>query len=160
MSIKEQTEQALATLLGQDLVPGSTIKAEIFEQALGTKRSEQAFMFLISRIRQALYDKGIYLSGEGFKETGCFEIAPPTENRHILQRALDRAERDIEGKIRLAVNTDTSSFNEYEKRKHENTLRQASLKLDAMRHARLFEAKLKKLQTKPVVDIEPEETSS
>jgi hypothetical protein len=81
---------------------------------------------------------GLYLSGEGFKETGCFEIVPPTENRHILQRAMDRAERDLEGKIRLVVNTDTTGFNDYERRKHENTLRQASLKLDAMRRRQML----------------------
>jgi hypothetical protein len=158
MSQQETVQRALATLMGQQLVPGSTIKAETLEEALGIKRTDPAFMFLVSRIRQSLYDFGIYFSGEGFKETGCFEIAPPTENRHILQRGLDRAERDIEGKIRLCVNTNTSGFNEYEKRKHENTLRQASLKLDAMRQAREFEAKLKRLPKKLVVDVETETT--
>jgi hypothetical protein len=157
MSQQEQTQRALASLMGQQLMPGSIIKAEVLEEALGIPRTDHAFMFLISRIRQSLYDFGIYLSGEGFKETGCFEIAPPTENRHILQRALDRAERDIEGKIRLAANTHTSQFNEYEKRKHDNTLRQASLKLDAMRHAREFEAKLKRAK-KNVIDVETETT--
>jgi hypothetical protein len=156
MSQQETVQRVLATLMGQQLVPGSTIKAETLEEALGIKRTDPAFMFLASRIRQSLYDFGIYFSGEGFKETGCFEIAPPTENRHILQRALDRAERDIEGKIRLCANTDTSQFNEYEKRKHENILRQASLKLDAMRHAREFEAKLKRAKKNVVVDIEAE----
>jgi hypothetical protein len=157
MNQQEQTQRALATLMGQQLVPGSTIKADVLEEALGIQRTDHAFMFLVSRIRQSLYDFGIYLSGEGFKETGCFEIVPPTENRHVLQRAIDRAERDIEGKIRLVANTDTSAFNEYEKRKHENTLRQASLKLDAMRHAREFEAKLKRAR-KNIVDVETETT--
>lgn len=136
MSQKQNVEKALARLIQEnELKPGTLIKAEVFENLLGLSRNEQAYSFLISRIRHALYEHGIYLSGEGFSETGAYEIADPRDHYWIAKLAVAKAARDLEGKQTLLLNTPLEGLNDLEKRRHENGLRDLSQKLDAMRRA-------------------------
>jgi hypothetical protein len=127
------TERAITKLIESKLEPGTLIKAEVFEQLLGISRNSQAFSWLISDIRHALWPHGFHLSGSGFAETGAFEITHPRDNYWLLKLAIARADRDIEGKIVLCSNTRMDMLSELEKRRHENMLRQAQLKLSAMR---------------------------
>ena len=139
---REKSERALAQIMGQNLQPGSVIRGEVFEEALQLKRTDQAYGFLISKIRQELYRHGLYLSGEGFSETGCYEILMPADNYWVAKLALARADRDLEGKMTLLAHTNVTGLTELQKRRHENGLREISLKLSAMRRAREFEHRL------------------
>jgi hypothetical protein len=135
MESKTQIKEAVTKLVGQKLEPGTLIKAEVFEEMLGISRSTQAFSWLISYIRRGLYEHGIYLSGEGFTKTGAFEIYHPRDNYWITKLSLQRAEHDLEGKQTLMINTKLDGFSELEKRRHENMLREVSMKLAAMQRA-------------------------
>jgi hypothetical protein len=136
-------DAAIEKILGGDLRPGRLIKAEIFEEVLALKRGEQAYGFLISKIRQELYNRGLYLSGEGLASSGCYEILAPEDNYWIAKLALARADRDLEGKMTLLANTNLEQLNDLQRRRHEGALREISIKLAAMRRAREFERKLK-----------------
>ena len=148
-------EKAVSKLIGTPLEPGTLVKAEIFEELLGISRNSQVFSFLISDIRRALYNHGIYLSGEGFTETGAYEIANPRDNYWYARLAIERAERDIEGKLILLMNTRLETFSNLEKRRHENMIREISMKLNAIRHAEEIEKMFKKRKPK---DLELEES--
>jgi hypothetical protein len=135
MESKTKIKEAVTKLVGQKLEPGTLIKAEVFEEMLGISRNTQAFSWLISHIRRGLYQHGIYLSGEGFTQTGAFEIYHPRDNYWVTKLSLQRAEHDLEGKQTLMLNTDSKTFSDLEKRRHENMLREVSLKLAAMQRA-------------------------
>jgi hypothetical protein len=126
-------ERAVAKLVGGPLEPGTLIKAEVFEEVLGLSRNSQAFSWLISDIRQALYRRGIYLDGEGFSQTGAFEVADPRDHYWYAKLAVARAERNLEGKLTLLLNTRLDGLSQLEKRRHENILRELATKLAAMR---------------------------
>jgi hypothetical protein len=128
-----KVERAVAKLIGGPLEPGTLIKAEVFEEVLGLSRNSQAFSWLISDIRQALYTRGIYLDGEGFSQTGAFEVADPRDHYWYAKLAVARAERNLEGKLTLLLNTRLDGLSQLEKRRHENILRELATKLAAMR---------------------------
>ena len=128
-------ERAVSKLIVRPLEPGTQIKAEIFEDLLGISRHSQAFSFLISDIRHALYHHGLYLSGEGFSESGAFTISQLEDHYWLMRLALARADRDIEGKLILLINTPTEKFSDLNRKRHDNMIREASMKLDALRHA-------------------------
>src|SRR5215472_775396 len=96
-----KVERAVANLIGGALEPGTEIKAEVFEKLLGISRNSQAFSWLISEIRRSLYEHGLYLSGEGFAQTGAFVIFQPEDHYWVMRESLQRADRDIEGKLTL-----------------------------------------------------------
>lgn len=131
---KTRIEAALELLNQGELKYGSFIPAEHFEEVFGFKRDSQEFNWLVYNIRQALYEKGMYLSGEEFSQTGGYSILPPEENRWVAKLAMERAERDLAGKEILLVNTPTDGFTELQKARHESTLRILSLRLAAIRN--------------------------
>jgi hypothetical protein len=149
-----KVERAITILIGSPLEPGTLIKAEIFEELLGISRNSQAFSFLISDIRHALYPHGIYLSGEGFAETGAFEVWHHRDNQWVLKLAMEKAERDIEGKYILCVNTCLDGLSDLEKKRHENITREASLKLNAMRRAAEVDSLLRRKKEKKQITID------
>jgi hypothetical protein len=130
-----KSEEAVVALLGQKIGYGSIVKVDALEELLGVKRDETAFGFLISALRHHLYSHGYYLSGEGVSETGCFEVLAPAENQWVAKVALARTERDLTGKQTLLINTKTADMSDVQRRRHEITLRELSLKLQAMRRA-------------------------
>ena len=136
MSQKKSLEIVLTKLLETELKPGGTVQAEVFENLFALKRTDQAYQFMISRVRQALYEYGVYLSGEGFSETGCYEILDPRDHYWIAKLALARAERDLAGKQILLINTKLDGFTDLQRRRHENCLRDLSHRLTAMQRAR------------------------
>ena len=135
---KNRVERAVSELAGGSLEPGTLIKIEVLEQVLGLSRDDQAFGWLVSGIRHKLYEIGLYLTGEGISETGGYEILHPRDNQWIGRLAIARAERDLEGKQTLLVNTKLDGLSDLEKRRHENVVRELSLKLTAMRRAQDF----------------------
>lgn len=152
-------ELAVSKLIGTKLEPGTLIKAELFEEMLGLSRNSQAFSWLISDIRQALYGRGIYLDGEGFSQTGAFEVADPRDHYWYAKLALAKAERNLEGKLTLLLNTRLDGLSELEKRRHENMLRELSTKLAVMRRfqemEKLLERKSKHEEVKELSSAEP-----
>ena len=124
------------------------IPIKAFEDWFGLSRDTQAFSRLISDIRQELYQFGIYLSGEGATESGNYFIESPCNHSWITKLSLARAERDLEGKQVLMLNTKVEGMSELEKRRHENVLREVSMKLNALRHAQEVEAVLRKRRSK------------
>jgi hypothetical protein len=146
-------ERAITNLVSKPLEPGTLLKAEIFEELLGISRNSQTFWYLISDIRHALYSHGIYLSGEGFAKTGAFEVWHPRDNQWVVKLAIERAERDLDGKLTLLVNTSLEGFSELEKRRHENMVREASMKLNAMRRATEIDEMLKKKRKPKDLDL-------
>jgi hypothetical protein len=158
MNEAKKSDQVVAIVLGQKLGYGSVIKAELFEEALGIGRTDPAYQFMISRIRRGLYKYGFYLDGEGFAQTGCYQILEPQENQWVVKLAIARAERDFEGKKTLLINTDTTKLGDLQRRRHEGTLREVSIKLDMMRKAKKFAAKLQHTSTsKEIIDVETEQ---
>jgi hypothetical protein len=152
-------ERAVAKLIGGPLSPGTLIPASVFEEVLGLGRDSQAFSWLISDIRQALYTRGIYLDGEGFSQTGAFEVADPRDHYWYAKLAVAKAERNLEGKLTLLFNTPLTGLSELEKRRHENMVRELSTKLAAMRRfqevEKLLNRKSKQLAIEPLSEAEP-----
>jgi hypothetical protein len=136
MSQKKSLEIVVTKLLETELKPGGVIQAEVFENLFDLKRTDQAYQFLISRVRHALYEYGVYLSGEGLSETGCYEILDPRDHYWIAKLAVARAERDLAGKQVLLLNTKLDGFSDLQRRRHENCLRDLSHRLTAMQRAR------------------------
>jgi hypothetical protein len=132
---QNKVRHAVTKLIGKPLEPGTLVQAEVFEELLGIDRNSQAFSWLISHIRRALYPHGIYLSGEGFTETGAYQIFHPRDNYWVTRMSLERMERDLEGKLVLMMNTPMAGLSALETRRHENMLRELSMKLNAMRRA-------------------------
>jgi hypothetical protein len=139
-----KVERAVAKLIGGPLEPGTLIKAEVFEEVLGLSRNSQAFSWLISDIRQALYTRGIYLDGEGFSQTGAFEVADPRDHYWYAKLAVAKAERNLEGKLTLLRNTRLDGLSQLEIRRHENIMRELATKLAAMRRIQEMEKLLKR----------------
>ncbi len=148
----KQSKEATAILLGQKVGYGSVIKMEAFEELLGIKRDDAAFGFLVSAVRHHLYSHGLYLSGEGVSETGCYEILAAQDNQWIGRLAVARAERDLEGKQTLLLNTKMDSMSDLQKRRHEVSLRELSLKIRAMRRAHEFDERFKRKGRKLLAD--------
>lgn len=126
---------SIVTLLEEDrlLDYGSQIPVSLLEKMLGFKRNEQEFAWLVSMVRRALYEKGRYLSGEGVTASGFYQILPASENFYIGKLAMARAERDLEGKQVLLLNTPLDGLTQVQRQRHENTLRVISLRLSALR---------------------------
>lgn len=135
-------------LVGKPIEAGMLIPVKSFEELLGFDRTDQAFGWLISGIRHKLYEHGIYLSGEGLSQTGGYEILAPRDNAWIAKLAVARADRDLEGKQTLLLNTSLESLSNLEKARHENTLREISMKLNAMRRAEEVDEILKRKRKK------------
>lgn len=142
-----RVERALAALINEPVQPGSIIKAEVFENLLGIKRTESAFSWLISSIRRALYAHGMYLSGEGYNGD-AYAIGDPRENFWVAKLAIARAERDLDGKLTLLINTRTEGFSDLQIKRHENMRRELSLKLAAIQRASEIDQLLKSRKTK------------
>jgi hypothetical protein len=145
---KSMVEDALSTITGMPLEPGALIQVQMLEEVFGLERHTQAFGWLISEIRRALYQRGIYLSGEGLEQTRAYQILHPRDHQWIAKLALARCERDLEGKQVLLVNTQLDGLSQLEKTRHENTLRELSLRLSAMRRAEEFSDMLAKKKSK------------
>jgi hypothetical protein len=154
-------ERAVAKLIGGPLEPGTMIPAELFEEVLGLSRDSQAFSWLISDIRQALYARGIYLDGEGFSQTGAFEVADPRDHYWYAKLAIAKAERNLEGKLTLLLNTRLDGLSELEKRRHENVLRELATKLAVMRRfqemEKLLNRKSRRENVQELSEAEPSE---
>jgi hypothetical protein len=159
MSTSKQAEDAVVSLLGRNVTHGSVVKIKEFEDLLQIKRDNIAFGFLITEIRHALYAHGLYLSGDGSSETGCYEILDPEDNRWVAKLALARAERDLDGKQTLLLNTKTDTMNEKQRRRHEAVLQELSFKLAAMRRAKETEERFGRDRRKLSTKIQEGETS-
>lgn len=152
MSQKTRAQTALDLLNQGELIKGGTfIPVERFEEVFEFKRDSQEFNWLISSLRKALYEHGLYLSGEGVSQSGGYEILPPSENFWVAKLAMARAERDLTGKELLLANTDLSTFSELQKARHESTLRVLSLRLSALRSVRKHNEKTAR-KRKEIVD--------
>jgi hypothetical protein len=133
MSQKTRVERALENLAQSPLVPGMVIPVERFEEVLGLDQSHPEFNWLISAVRRALFEQGIYISGEGLSETGGYSVINPREHYWVAKLAMARAERDLEGKQILMINTKLEGFSPLELARHESTLNTLSLRLEALR---------------------------
>ena len=121
------------SLVKTGITYGSTLKIEIFEEMFELKRETPQFNFLLSNVRNALFDYGFYLSGEGIAETGHYEILTAQENQWVGKLEIAKSERGLEGKQRLLINTKLDDLTDSQKRRHEAALRELSFKLQAMR---------------------------
>jgi len=151
----DKVEKALMVLINKPVEPGTLIKAELFEELLGIKRTTSAFSWLISDIRRALYSHGWYLSGEGYNGE-AYEILNPRDNYWVAKLACLRAERDLEGKLLLLTNTRTEGFSALEKKRHENMVREISLKSAALQRASEIDELLKRRKSKTIENQLPE----
>jgi len=133
-----KVERALAELLREPIQPGSLIKAEFFENILGIKRNSMAFGMLIQEIRDALAYHGFYLSGAGHNGN-AFEILDYSENQWIAKLKLQKGERQVERAFILLKHTPIDGLTSLQKKRHENTLREVSMKLAAIRRIKEIE---------------------
>jgi len=160
MSQREtNVEKAVAKLIGKRLEPGTEIKAEIFEELLGMRKESQGFSWMISEIRDALREYGIHLSGEGFVDTGAYVIFQPEDHYWLMREALKTADRRIDRMLVLLLNTNIDGFSALNRKRHENIIREASMKLEAMRRFQEVEKMLARKKPKPIIDAEGTEAA-
>jgi hypothetical protein len=141
---KRKIESSIAKLIEVPIESETSILIERFETLLGFKHDTQEFNWLISAIRRGLYQYGLYLSGEGSSQSGSYQIYHSRDNQWVAKLRMARHERDLEGMQTLLVNTDLNKLSDLEKSRHENTLREVSLKLSLMRRSSDIEKMLKK----------------
>lgn len=142
MSNKKKVEEALVVL--GPLTADTLVPVKKLEEAFELKSDDPLFPWLVSELRRTLYEFGLYLSGEGVSKTKVYSILPSSENRWVGELAIARAERDLEGKRTLLLNTNVQGFSSLQLSRHEGTLRKVGLKLEAMRSAEDFESMKKK----------------
>jgi len=152
-------ERALVELIKQPIQPGTLIQAEFFENVLGLKRGSITFSMLISEIRNLLLYHGFYLSGTGH-HGDAFEILDYSENQWIAKLKLAKGQRELERAYILLKHTPTDNLTSLQKKRHENTLREVSMKLAALQRIKDIDRLLKNkhpILVEPLLETTEEE---
>lgn len=78
-------KNAVDDLVSSAVTYGDTVSVEWFEAALSEKRDTLPFELGVSRVRRALEQRGLYLSGEGRKSSGVFTVLPANRNADVVE---------------------------------------------------------------------------
>jgi hypothetical protein len=132
---EDRIKLAFESILKQTLEPGTLIEVSKLEEFFLATRNTQNFNWLVSGLRHALYNVGIYLSGEGAERNQAYEILHPRDHQWVAKVAMAKAERSFDAMETLLSNTNLSSLSKLEKERHAATLREVAMKNKILRRA-------------------------
>jgi hypothetical protein len=153
LSRADRVENVLEELLKTKLEPGCLIEISRLESLLGVQRDTPAFSYMVSEIRHCLFGKGKYLSGEGSTAKGAYEILHERDNHWIARLVMARTDRAYEGMHTLMTQTDRTKLSKLEQDRHDNALREITLR---MRISRIMPQTMQSLPDEASTD-EPNE---
>jgi hypothetical protein len=150
ISREERIRIAFESVLKQPLEPGTLIQVSNLEEMFLAKRDTQHFNWLVSGLRHALYNVGIYLSGEGAERNQAYEILHPRDHQWVAKVAMAKAERSFDAMETLLSNTKLSSLSKLERERHAATLREVAMKNKILRRAIQTDE-----TTEPLIRVKP-----